>query len=122
VLLVEDDLDTRDLYAHYLKAAGIDVRVASNGVEALGAAATFLPHVIVMDLELPLMDGFEATRYLKANPRTAHVPVIAVTAYVAIGEVMAPEAGCDVFLAKPLLPDLLVHHVTKQALRNRLSS
>jgi CheY-like chemotaxis protein len=120
VLLVEDDDDTLDIYAHGLTNAGMEVDTAKTGMDAVVKAITEPPDVVIMDLELPVMDGLEATRRLKADPRTAHIPVIAITAYVFTGPSMAAEAGCDRFLPKPCHPDLLVHHVS--VLRHRRRS
>lgn len=110
VLIVDDDCDARVLYATHLEHAGLDVLTVANARHAIAAAETFQPDVIVMDLAMPDMDGFAATRHLKASPRTADIPVIAVTAAPTSREA-ARAAGCDAFLAKPCLPDMLLWEV-----------
>lgn len=116
VLLVEDDHDTRQMYAHCLELFGFVTRLARDGVEALAQAAIAVPDVIVMDLAMPRMDGFEATRRLKSDPATAAVPIVVLTAFTSPGECeRALRAGADDFLAKPCEPDALIsrlrHHL-----------
>jgi len=112
VLIVEDYQDTREMYARYLRFSGFEVREARNGAEALRKAAGEHPDVIVMDLALPRMDGWEATRRLKAEPATRGIPVIALTGHAhADREQEARKAGCDAFLTKPCLPDALVKEI-----------
>lgn len=109
VLLVEDDEDTRQMYAQWLELYGFRIRTARDGLEALAAAAAAVPDAIVMDLAMPRMDGFEATRRLKNNPATAAVPILVLTAFAAPGECeRALKAGADDFLAKPCEPDALL--------------
>jgi two-component system, cell cycle response regulator DivK len=106
VLLVDDYADNRAMYARYLVHVGFRVDEATNGVEALDKAGALLPDLIVMDLSLPVMDGWEATRRLKANPQTKHIPVLALTGH-ALGdhEREASAAGCDGYVTKPCLPE-----------------
>src|SRR5262249_26713373 len=94
VLLVEDSEDTRQLYAMILEDEGMDVREAKNGSEALALAAELRPDVILMDLTLPVLDGREATRRLKRDPRTAAIPVVALTGQL----VGRTETECDALL------------------------
>lgn len=109
VLLVEDYEDAREMYRDYLEFAGFQVETAENGVEALAKARAIDPDVVLMDLSLPVMDGWEATRRLKADPATAHLPVLALSAHaLAIEGERAREAGCDGFIAKPCIPADLV--------------
>jgi two-component system, cell cycle response regulator DivK len=107
VLLVEDDGDGRRLYALWLKEAGFAVKEAHNGFQALERAFESIPDVVVTDLNIPGIDGFELTRRLKLDPRTRQVPVIAVTGYAAFqaDPARARRAGCDVVLEKPCSPD-----------------
>jgi len=106
VLVVDDYADNRDLYSEYLGFVGFEVTVASNGQEAVEQAQHGMPDVILMDLSLPLMDGWEAIRLLKEDPRTASIPVIAITGHVMPDHVArAKAAGCDDFCAKPCLPE-----------------
>jgi CheY-like chemotaxis protein len=118
VLVVDDFADNREMYAEYLRFAGFEVAEASDGREALEKARALLPDVIVMDLSLPVMDGWTATRALKADPRTKQIAVIVVTGHALAGHSQgAAEAGCDAFLTKPCLPDIL-----EQKVRQMLSS
>jgi CheY-like chemotaxis protein len=107
VLLVEDDGDGRRLYALWLTEAGFTVKEAHNGFQALERAFEIIPDVVVTDLNIPGIDGFELTRRLKLDPRTRRVPVIAVTGYAAFqaDPARAKRAGCDVILEKPCSPD-----------------
>ena len=114
VLIVEDYEDAREMYAEYLQYAGFRVAEARNGMEALTIAQEQQPDVILMDLALPGMDGWEATRRLKSDERTRRIPVIAVTGHALSGHSdTARKAGCDAFVSKPCLPDALVLEVRK---------
>ena len=103
VLLVEDDRDGRRLYAEWLNHAGFMVDEAHNGLQALERALTAVPDVVVTDLNIPGIDGFELTRRLRQDPRTRSVPVLAVTGYAAFAADpgRARRAGCDAVLPKP---------------------
>jgi two-component system cell cycle response regulator DivK len=105
VLLVDDSADTRAMYGEYLRFAGFRVVTADNGEEALAAAQAEWPAVILMDLAMPRMDGWEAIRRLRADPLTAEIPIVALSAY-AFGEEpeRARKAGADMCLSKPCLP------------------
>ena len=119
VLVVDDFEDNRSMYAVYLTYSGYDVVEGADGREAVEIAGRRLPDVIVMDLSLPVMDGWEATRRLKAEARTRHIPVIALTGHSLAGHSRdAREAGCDAFLAKPCLPETLVEKV-EELIRKR---
>ena len=114
VLVVDDFADNREMYSEYLAFSGYEVIEAKNGKEALDAAHDRLPDIIVMDLSLPVMDGWEATRRLKADDRTKRIPVVALTGHALAGHSKgAKEAGCDSFLAKPCLPDQLVAEIRR---------
>ncbi len=114
VLLVDDYPDAREMYGEYLKYSGFDVVEAGDGVEALRRAVETGPDVILMDLSLPVMDGWEATRRLKADQRTADIPVVALTGHVLAGiSDGARKAGCDAFVTKPCLPEDLVREIRK---------
>ena len=107
VLLVEDDLDDRRMFAEGLREAGFRVEQAHNGFQALERAFDLLPDAILTDLNIPGIDGYELTRRLKGDPRTASLPVLAVTGYVPFVQdpARADRAGCDAFLPKPCDPD-----------------
>ena len=114
VLVVDDFADNRQMYAEYLAFMGYLVAEAENGQEALDKAFDMRPDVIVMDLSLPGMDGWEATRRLKSDARTRHIPVIALTGHALAGHSKgALEAGCDAFVTKPCLPEDLVAHIRR---------
>ena len=114
VLIVDDFDDNRQMYAEFLTLAGFRTHQAVDGAEALQKAQDLQPDVVVMDLSLPVLDGWEATRRLKADPRTRHIAVLALTGHAFEGELEggAREAGCDAFLAKPCLPEDLLDAVT----------
>jgi CheY-like chemotaxis protein len=110
VLLVDDDEDSRFLYTHYLtSAAGLTVVEASNGREAIELANEMMPAVIVMDLTLPVMDGWEALRVLKGDPRTQGIPVVALTGHTLSSP--GERGDFDAVLVKPCLPEVLAKHV-----------
>jgi two-component system cell cycle response regulator DivK len=114
VLLVDDYRDARDMYGQYLEYSGYQVSQAANGVEALQRALEDQPAIILMDLSLPIMDGWEATRRLKADQRTAGIPVVALTGHALAGvSERAKEAGCDAFVTKPCLPEDLVREIKR---------
>ena len=114
VLVVEDYQDAREMYAEYLRFAGFRVAEARNGIEALEKASSLSPDIILMDLALPRMDGWEATRRLKADERTRAIPVVALTGHALAGHAEgARQAGCDAFVTKPCLPDALVAEVRR---------
>ena len=106
VLLVEDDQDGRRMYADWLIGAGFRVSQAHNGLQALERAVDSLPDVVVTDLNIPGIDGFELTRRLKQDPRTRDIPVLAVTGYAAFAADpdRARRAGIEAVLSKPCSP------------------
>jgi two-component system cell cycle response regulator DivK len=108
ILVVDDVADNRDMYAQFLSYKGFRVALAGDGLEAFDKAAQLQPALIVMDLSLPQMDGWETTRRLKRNQSTKHIPVVALTAHAHEGVAEgAKEAGCDEFITKPCPPDEL---------------
>ena len=114
VLLVDDYPDAREMYSEYLEFSGFDVVEAGNGMEALQRAVDTAPDIILMDLSLPVMDGWEATRRLKADQRTKAIPVVALTGHALAGiSEGAKQAGCDAFVTKPCLPEDLVREIRK---------
>jgi two-component system, cell cycle response regulator DivK len=114
VLLVEDFVDAREMYRDYLEFSGFRVETAGDGREAIDKVRACRPDLVLMDLSLPGIDGWEATRILKSDPSTAAVPILALSAHA-----MAPEgrraedAGCDGFIAKPCLPQELVAEIAR---------
>jgi len=112
VLVVDDFHDNREMYMQYLSFAGYRVAEAVDGEDALAKAHSLLPDVIVMDLSLPRLDGWEATRRLKKDPITRAIPVIALTGHALAGHAEgAMEAGCDAFVTKPCVPSELEERV-----------
>ena len=112
VLLAEDFEDARELYRDYLEFSGFSVETASNGKDAIAQAIALQPDLILMDASMPVLDGWQATRELKANPVTRHIPILALTAH-AFDDARreARAVGCDGFVTKPCLPDDLVTRV-----------
>ncbi len=109
ILLVEDNEMNRDMLSRRLERRGFEVVVAVDGAEGVAKSKSELPDIVLMDMSLPVMNGWEATRAIKADPTTAQMPVIALTAHSMPGDrEKAMEAGCDDYDVKPVeLPRLL---------------
>ena len=109
ILLVEDNPDNRDMLSRRLLRRGFELTFAADGLEAVARAAEDVPDLVLMDLSLPGIDGWEATRRIKANPLTQNIPVIALTAHAMAGDrESAMAAGCNDYDTKPVdLPRLL---------------
>lgn len=105
VLLVEDNVDNRAIYRTILEHGGLEVIEAQDGAAGLRLARERRPDVILMDISIPVLDGWEATRQLKADPETRDIPVVALTAHALAGDRQkAEEIGFDQYLAKPIEP------------------
>lgn len=103
ILVVEDNYDNMTLISDVLTSLNYEVLRASDGEQAVLLAGQELPDVILMDLSLPRLDGWTATRQIKANPALKHIPIIALTAHAMVGDrERALEAGCDDYVAKPI--------------------
>ena len=114
VLVVDDFADAREMYGEYLKFCGFRVAEAQNGVEAIDKAKRLKPDLILMDLSMPVVDGWEATRRLKADASTKAIPVVALTGHAMAGHSeSAKSAGCDVVITKPCLPHDLIQEIRK---------
>ena len=114
ILLVDDYQDGREMYADSLRFAGYRTLEASSGPEALQLALDRNPSLILMDLSLPGIDGWEVTARLKKDARTRHIPIVALTAHALQEErERAERAGCDAFVAKPCLPEELLTQVQR---------
>lgn len=114
VLVVDDFQDNREMFAEYLAFSGFRVAEAATGREALDRAFELIPDLILMDLSLPEIDGWKATRFLKNDPRTKQIPIVALTGHALAGHSReAKDAGCDAFLTKPCLPDTLVAEIRR---------
>ncbi len=118
LLLVEDNEMNRDMLSRRLTRKGYELAIAVDGQEALALAATAAPDLILMDMSLPLIDGWEATRRLKADPATAAIPVIALTAHAMAGDrEQALGAGCDDYDTKPIEFPRLLEKIAAQLTR-----
>jgi two-component system cell cycle response regulator DivK len=105
ILVVEDQEDNRRILRDLLGNAGFELIEAESGEDALAAVMTRRPDLILMDIQLPQMDGYEATRHIKSNPEMNSVPVIAVTSYALAGDdAKAQAAGCIAYVSKPFSP------------------
>ena len=112
VLLAEDFEDARELYRDYLEFSGFTVHTVNNGRDAIDQAIAILPDLILMDASMPVLDGWQAAKALKANPVTMHIPILALTAHAFDdARQQAKAVGCDGFVTKPCLPDDLVARV-----------
>ena len=119
ILLVDDNAGLRDLLAPTLRFCGYTVLEAVDGVEGIRRAKEELPDVILMDISIPLVDGWQATRTLKADPTTRHIPIVALTAHAREADrERAREAGCDGYLSKPAVPRAVAAEVERM-LRKR---
>ena len=109
ILVVEDQEDNRQILRDVLGSVGYDIIEAGDGEAGVAAAAAQRPDLILMDIQLPLMDGYEATRRIKANPELKGIPIIVVTSYALSGdEAKARAAGCDAYVTKPYSPRQLL--------------
>jgi len=109
ILIIEDQEDNRRIMRDLLTSAGYEVIEAATGEAGVMSAETHCPDLILMDIQLPDFDGYEATRRIKANPALSSIPVIAVTSYALSGDdVKAYEAGCDAYVSKPFSPRKLL--------------
>ena len=109
ILVVEDQEDNRQILRDLLATAGYDMIEAEDGVQAIAAASEHRPDLILMDIQLPELDGYEATRRIKADPALNAIPIIVVTSYALSGdEDKARAAGCNAYVAKPYNPRALL--------------
>jgi two-component system cell cycle response regulator DivK len=109
ILVVEDQEDNRQILRDLLANAGYEMIEAEDGEQALVRVAADKPDLILMDIQLPLLDGYEATRRIKADPALKHIPIIVVTSYALSGdEEKAKAAGCEAYVAKPYSPRALL--------------
>lgn len=114
ILIVDDYPDALDVWALYLRSMGYRVSTATDGASAIAQAERLLPDIIVLDLELPRISGFDAAKRLRANPKTESIPLIAATGYSHLRQLdRAREAGFDQIVVKPCDPDLLVEEIER---------
>jgi len=120
ILIVDDNEQNSKLARVILTSEGYDARTAADAEEALSTLASFVPALILMDIQLPGMDGLELTRRLKADPARRHIVILALTAYAMKGdEEKARAAGCDGYITKPIdtdaLPKIVAQHLAARA-------
>jgi CheY-like chemotaxis protein len=121
VLVAEDSTDIRGLWRMWLTFSGFEVDEASNGAEAVSLARSRPPDLVRMDLYMPVMDGVETIKALRADPSTAGVPIIVITAQGTDESMQrAAEAGADAYVAKPVMPDELLQHMRDAFNRKRV--
>lgn len=109
VLVVEDQYDNRQILRDLLTNAGYEMIEAVTGEEGVSIAEQQRPDLILMDMQLPVIDGYESTRRIRANPELKSIPIIAVTSYAMSGDdALAYEAGCDAYVTKPFSPRQLL--------------
>lgn len=119
VLIVEDDPDIIEVISTIFNYSGISFFAADNGKDAISKAKKEKPHIILMDLALPIMDGWEATRQIKSHKDTKDIPVIAITAHFEEKErASAMAAGCDGFITKPFTPYFIIEKI-KEVLKKK---
>jgi two-component system cell cycle response regulator DivK len=112
IMVIEDQEDNRRILRDLLTSAGYEVIEAVTGEEGVAAAETHRPELILMDIQLPGLDGYEAARRIKADSALRHIPIIAVTSYALSGDnVKALEAGCDAYVTKPFSPRALLARI-----------
>ena len=112
ILVVEDQADNRRILRDLLTSVGYEILEAVTGEEGVTLAETQHPDLILMDIQLPVIEGYEAPRRIKANPALQHIPIIAVTSYALSGDdVKAFAAGCNDYVAKPFSPRALLAKV-----------
>ena len=112
ILMVEDTEDNRQILRDLFASTDYELIEAKDGATGIAMAARYKPDLILMDIQLPVMDGYEATRRIKADPALRHIPIIAVTSYALSGdEAKTREAGCDAYVAKPFSPRALLAKV-----------
>ena len=115
ILIVDDYPDALDMWAIYLRAMGYEVSTAGDGLAGLAEAERLHPDLIVLDLELPRISGFDVARRLRANPETEHIPLIAATGYSHVTQLdRARASGFDQIVVKPCDPDSLVEEIERQ--------
>ena len=120
ILVVEDNPINIQVVESFVERAGYEVLIAEDGATALAMVQSAAPDLILMDLQLPGIDGFEVTRRLKADPATRTIPIIAVTAYAMVGdEARARAAGCDDYITKPInrlvLLEVIARHLPERS-------
>ncbi|MEW5977429.1 MAG: response regulator [Acidobacteriota bacterium] len=123
ILLVEDNEMNRDMLSRRLRRKGYLVVLGADGLEGIALAQAESPHLILMDMSLPVLDGWETTRRLKGDPSTRHIPVIALTAHAMVSDRQrAFEAGCDDFDTKPVEFNRLMAKIERALSKSHVTS
>ncbi len=118
ILIAEDERDIRELVTFTLNFAGYEVVAASNGEEAIQLVEREMPDLVILDVRMPRMTGYEACALIKNNPKTAHIPVVFLSAKGQEAEIQTGlQAGADEYLLKPFAPDQLIAHVQRMLAR-----
>jgi len=121
VLIVDDAADAQSLYGEYLEFCGFRVITAVDGLQGMAMAQLHGPDIILMDLAIPRVNGWDAIRQIRSNPRTRHIPVVAVSAHATGDEpTLAREAGADVCLTKPCVPSQVARAISALLAWHRL--
>jgi two-component system, cell cycle response regulator DivK len=114
ILMVEDTEDNRQIVRDLIASVGYELLEACDGAAGVAMASEHKPDLILMDIQLPVLDGYETTRRIKADPALKHIPIIAVTSYALSGdEAKTREAGCDAYIAKPFSPRQLLATINR---------
>ena len=114
ILIVEDTEDNRQIVRDLMESVGYELLEAEDGAAGVRMAAEYRPDLILMDIQLPVLDGYEASRRIKADPDLRRIPIIAVTSYALSGdEAKTREAGCDSYIAKPFSPRHLLAKINE---------
>jgi CheY-like chemotaxis protein len=112
ILVVEDNENNRYMMKFLLEENGYQVIEAKDGVEGVKMAVIEKPDLILMDIQLPLLDGYKATKQIKANKKTCNIPIIAVTSYAMVGDrEKILKAGCNGYIEKPINPEIFIEEV-----------
>jgi CheY-like chemotaxis protein len=118
ILIAEDERDIRELVTFTLNFAGYEVVAASNGEEAVQLTTQEMPDLVILDVRMPRMTGYEACALIKKNPKTAHIPVVFLSAKGQESEIQTGlQVGADEYLLKPFAPDQLIAHVQRMLAR-----
>ncbi len=123
ILIIEDNEENLYMIKFMMEQNGYQVVEARDGVKGVKMAAIESPDLILMDIQLPLLDGYEATRQIKTNKKISHIPVIAITSYAMVGDRgKALEAGCDDYIEKPINPELFLAKIKQYLIKKGKSN
>ncbi|MCX5814299.1 MAG: response regulator [Proteobacteria bacterium] len=118
ILVIEDNEQNLYLVTFILEKHGYEVFAAQDGQEGINMAVSIMPELILLDIQLPVMDGYAVARHLRANPDLAQIPIIAVTSYAMTGDrEKTIEAGCNGYIEKPINPDTFIQQVEQHLIK-----